>query len=104
MYGAILALPVRGVIAWAIPEAWANIPVQVLDGLAAGALATPLLVDRYVRGSGRYNTALGLVMTMQDVGAALSPAVAKTLVGAQGHFGLAFAVLAGCAVLAVPTF
>lgn len=106
VYIAILALPVRGVIAWAIPDAWANIPVQVLDGLAAGALgvATPLMVERYVRGSGRYNTALGLVMTLQGVGAALSPAVANSVVGAQGHFGLAFAVLAGCAVLALPVF
>ena len=93
-------------IAWAIPDAWANIPVQVLDGIAAGALgvATPLMVERYVRGSGRYNTALGLVMTLQGVGAAMSPAVANTVVGAGGHFGLAFAVLAGCALLALPVF
>ena len=106
VYLAILALPVRGILAWAIPEAWANIPVQILDGLAAGALgvATPLMVERYVRGSGRYNTALGLVMTLQGVGAALSPAIANSVVGAQGHFGLAFAVLAGCAVLALPVF
>lgn len=106
IYIAICALPVRGMIAWAIPDAWANIPVQVLDGIAAGALgvATPLMVERYVRGSGRYNTALGLVMTMQGVGAAMSPAVANTVVGAGGHFGLAFAVLAGCALLALPAF
>ncbi len=106
IYIAICALPVRGMIAWAIPDAWANIPVQVLDGIAAGALgvATPLMVERYVRGSGRYNTALGLVMTMQGVGAAMSPAVANTVVGAGGHFGLAFAVLAGCALLALPVF
>ena len=106
VYLAILALPVRGMLAWAIPDAWANIPVQVLDGLAAGALgvATPLMVERYVRGSGRYNAALGLVMTVQGVGAALSPAVANSMVGAQGHFGLAFAVLAGCALLALPVF
>ncbi|GKT25685.1 hypothetical protein [Acidovorax sp. SUPP3334] len=62
------------------------------------------MVERYVRGSGRYNTALGLVMTLQGVGAAMSPAVANSVVGAQGHFGLAFAVLAGCAVLALPVF
>lgn len=106
IYLAICALPVRGMIAWAIPDAWANIPVQVLDGIAAGALgvATPLMVERYVRGSGRYNTALGLVMTLQGVGAAMSPAVANTVVGAGGHFGLAFAVLAGCALLALPVF
>ncbi|MFD1841490.1 MFS transporter [Paracidovorax cattleyae] len=106
IYIAILALPVRGILAWAIPDAWANIPVQILDGLAAGALgvATPLMVERYVRGSGRYNTALGLVMTLQGVGASLSPAIANSVVGAQGRFGLAFALLAGCAVLALPVF
>lgn len=106
VYIAILALPVRGVIAWAIADSWANIPVQVLDGIAAGAMGvvTPLMVERYVRGSGRYNTALGLVMTMQGMGAALSPAVANTVVGSGGHFGLAFGVLAGCALLALPVF
>ena len=106
IYLAILILPVRGLLAWAFPSVWANLPVQVLDGIAAGALgvATPLMVERYVRGSGRYNLALGLVLTFQGVGAALSAGVANGVVGREGHFGLAFAVLAGCALLALPIF
>lgn len=106
VYLAILILPVRGLLAWAFPSVWANIPVQVLDGIAAGALgvATPLMVERYARGTGRYNLALGLVLTLQGVGAALSAGVANAVVGARGHFGLAFAVLAGCALLAMPVF
>lgn len=106
VYLAILILPVRGLLAWAFPSVWANLPVQVLDGIAAGALgvATPLMVERYVRGSGRYNLALGLVLTMQGVGAAFSAGLANGIVGRGGHFGLAFAVLAGCALLALPAF
>lgn len=106
VYLAILILPVRGLLAWAFPSVWANIPVQVLDGIAAGALgvATPLMVERYARGTGRYNLALGLVLTLQGIGAALSAGVANAVVGARGHFGLAFAVLAGCALLAMPVF
>ena len=49
-------------------------------------------------------TPLGLVLTLQGVGAALSAGVANAVVGAHGHFGLAFAVLAGCALLAMPVF
>ena len=106
VYLAILILPVRGLLAWGFPSVWANLPVQVLDGIAAGALgvATPLMVERYARGTGRYNLALGLVLTLQGVGAALSAGVANAVVGARGHFGLAFAVLAGCALLAMPVF
>ncbi|RYX97620.1 MAG: MFS transporter [Comamonadaceae bacterium] len=106
VYAAILILPVRGLVAYAIVHAWGNIPVQVLDGLAAGALgvATPLLVQRYTQGSGRFNTALGLVMTMQGVGAALSPGLGNWMVGETLNFGLAFLTLAGAAVVALPVF
>ena len=49
VYAAILVLPLRGLLAYAFTGAWNNIPVQVLDGVAAGAMgvATPLLVQRY---------------------------------------------------------
>lgn len=106
VYAAILVLPVRGALAYAFASEWNNVPVQILDGLAAGALgvATPLLVQRYTQGSGRFNTALGFVMTLQGVGAALSPGVANAVVGADQHFGIAFVVLAAAAVLALPIF
>ncbi|MEH3087779.1 MAG: hypothetical protein PGN26_14865 [Xylophilus ampelinus] len=85
---------------------WGNVPVQVLDGLAAGALgvATPLMVQRYTQGSGRFNTALGFVMTLQGAGAALSPTLANTVVGADQRFGEAFIALSAVALLALPMF
>jgi MFS family permease len=106
VYAAILVLPVRGAIAFAIASDWGNVPVQVLDGLAAGALgvATPLLVQRYTQGSGRFNTALGFVMTLQGVGAALSPTLANTVVGAAQRFGPAFVALSAVALIALPVF
>jgi MFS family permease len=106
VYAAILLLPVRGALAYLIAHDWGNIPVQVLDGLAAGALgvATPLMVQRFTQGSGCFNTALGFVMTLQGIGAALSPGMANWVVGAAQDFGLAFVVLAAASLLALPTF
>ncbi len=106
VYAAILVLPVRGTLAYLIPHAWGNIPVEILDGLAAGALgiATPLLVQRFAQGSGYFNTALGFVMTMQGVGAALSPSLANLVVGPAHQFGHAFMVLAAASLLALPAF
>ena len=106
VYAAILVLPVRGALAYAFASQWNNIPVQVLDGIAAGIMgvAAPLLVQRYTRGSGRFNTALGFVMTLQGIGAALSPGIANAVVGSGQRFGLAFVVLATAAVLALPMF
>lgn len=97
---ALAALPLRGAIAglWASP--WAMIPVQILDGVGAGLLgvATPGLVARILRGSGHVNAGLGGVMTLQGVGAALSPAVAG-LVAAQFGYGAAFLFLGSAAIL-----
>ena len=106
VYAAILVLPIRGALAYMFASEWNNIPVQILDGLAAGVLgvATPLMVQRYVQGTGRFNTALGFVMTLQGIGAALSPGVANAVVGSDQRFGLAFVVLATAAVLALPMF
>lgn len=106
VYAAILVLPLRGLLAYAFTSEWNNIPVQILDGLAAGALgvATPLLVQHYTQGSGRFNTALGLVMTLQGIGAALSPGLANWVVGSELRFAAAFVVLAGAALFALPLF
>jgi MFS family permease len=106
IYAAILVLPVRGLLAYGFTSEWNNVPVQVLDGIAAGILgvATPLMVQRYVQGTGRFNTALGFVMTLQGIGAALSPGIANALVGRSQNFGLAFMALAMAAVFALPTF
>ena len=106
VYAAILLLPVRGALAYLIANDWGNVPVQIVDGLAAGAMgvATPLMVQRFTQGSGRFNTALGFVMALQGVGAALSSTLANTVVGAEQHFGLAFVALSLAALVALPLF
>lgn len=96
---ALAALPIRGAIAGLWGSPWAMIPVQILDGVGAGLLgvATPGLVARILRGSGHVNAGLGGVMTLQGVGAALSPAVAG-LVAAHFGYGVAFLFLGGAAI------
>jgi MFS family permease len=72
-----LALPIRGLIAASIVRAWGVFPVQILDGIGAGmqSVAVPGLVARMLNGTGRVNVGQGAVMTMQGIGAALSPAL-----------------------------
>jgi MFS family permease len=66
--------------------------VQALDGVGAGlqSVAVPALVVRLLQGTGRVNVGQGVVMTVQGIGAALSPALGGML--AQ-HFGYAAAFL-----------
>lgn len=99
---ALVALPLRGLTAgtWASP--WAVVPVQVLDGVGAGLLgvALPGLVASILRGSGHINAGLGAVMTIQAMGAALSPALAGWVAHRWGY-GSAFVVLSVVAALAL---
>ncbi|EJM96305.1 MFS transporter [Herbaspirillum sp. YR522] len=96
---ALLALPLRGLIAgcWASP--WALIPVQMLDGIGAGLMgvALPGFVARILRGSGHVNAGLGAVMTIQGAGASLSPALAGAIASRYGY-GMAFLALTGIAL------
>ncbi|MDF1601411.1 MFS transporter [Mesorhizobium sp. YIM 152430] len=94
---ALIALPVRGLIAGYWDNPWALIPVQVLDGVGAGLLgvATPGMVARLLRGTGHVNLGIGGVMTMHNVGAALSPALGGFV---AAHYGYANAFLALAAV------
>lgn len=91
-----LALPARGLVAGMFIAAWGVWPVQALDGIGAGlqSVAVPALVVRLLQGTGRVNVGQGVVMTVQGMGAALSPALGGVL--AQ-HFGYAtaFFVLGG---------
>lgn len=86
------ALPVRGLVAATLITAWGVWPVQALDGIGAGlqSVAVPALVVRLLQGTGRVNAGQGVVMTVQGVGAALSPALGGAL--AQ-HVGYASAFL-----------
>lgn len=73
---ALIALPIRGVIAGLWDSPWSIVPVQILDGVGAGFLgvATPGIVAWLLKGSGHINMGLGFVLTIQGAGAALSNA------------------------------
>jgi len=88
-----LALPLRGLVAAMFITAWGVWPVQALDGIGAGlqSVAVPALVVRLLQGTGRVNVGQGVVMTVQGIGAALSPALGGSI--AQ-HFGYVTAFLA----------
>jgi len=93
-------LPIRAVLyTVSNASAWL-IGVQLLDGVGAGIFGalTPLLVADLMRGTGRYNLALGAVATMQGIGASTSGLVAGLIVD---HFGYSAAFLTSGAVAAV---
>jgi MFS family permease len=91
-----LALPIRGFIAASIIKGWGVFPVQALDGIAAGlqSVAVPGLVARIMNGTGRVNVGQGAVMTVQGVGASLSPALGGFIAQHLGYRS-AFLIL-GC--------
>lgn len=99
---ALLALPLRGMVAGLWDSPWALLPVQMLDGVGAGLLgvALPGSVARILHGSGHINIGLGAVTTIQSIGAAMSPALAGVVARHYGY-GAAFAVLTGIALLAL---
>jgi MFS family permease len=72
-----LALPIRGLTAAYLISWWGVYPVQILDGIGAGlqSVAVPGLVARILNGTGRVNVGQGAVMTVQGLGASLSPAI-----------------------------
>jgi MFS family permease len=72
-----IALPIRGVIAAHVMNKWGVYPMQILDGIGAGlqSVAVPGLVARILNGTGRVNVGQGAVMTVQGLGASLSPAI-----------------------------
>jgi MFS family permease len=93
-------LPIRAVLyTLSNAPAWL-IGVQLLDGVGAGILGalTPLVVADLMRGTGRYNLALGAVATMQAIGASLSGLEAGIVVD---QFGYAAAFLTAGAAASV---
>lgn len=99
---ALLILPLRAAIASAFSAPLFVIPVQIFDGLAAGILgvAVPGYVVSLLRGSGHVNAGQSVVMLMQGIGAALSPAITG-LIAARYSYGAAFATLGAIALLAL---
>jgi MFS family permease len=99
---ALVALPLRGAIAALVTGPIGLGPVQILDGVGAGLLgvAVPGLVARIMAGTGRVNAALGAVMTMQGVGAALSTTLGGAIAEAFGY-SVSFIALGGVAFIAL---
>ncbi|CAD0301473.1 putative MFS-type transporter [Xanthomonas hortorum pv. pelargonii] len=99
---AFMALPLRALVAASLIQGWGVFPVQMLDGLGAGlqAVVVPALVARLLQGTGRVNVGQGAVMTVQGVGAALSPAFGGWLAHAFGY-RVAFLALGAIALFAV---
>jgi MFS family permease len=99
---ALVALPIRGAVAAVATGPVGLGPVQVLDGVGAGMLgvAVPGLVARILAGTGHVNAGLGAVMTMQGIGAALSPAVGGYVAERLGY-GASFLVLGAVASVAL---
>jgi predicted MFS family arabinose efflux permease len=99
---ALLALPIRGSIAAVVTGPIGLGPVQMLDGVGAGLLgvAVPGLVARILSGTGHINAGLGAVMTMQGIGAALSPALGGYVAQRLGY-PASFMVLGAVAVVAL---
>jgi len=94
-----IALPIRGVIAAHLINKWGVYPVQFLDGIGAGlqSVAVPGLVARILNGTGRVNVGQGAVMTVQGLGASLSPAIGGWIAQEAGY-GAMFLIL-GCFAL-----
>lgn len=99
---ALVALPLRGLLAGAVAHPFILLPVQVLDGVGAGLLgvAVPGLVARILAGTGHINAGLGAVMTMQGIGAALSATIGGYVAERLGY-GAAFLALGSIAVFAL---
>ncbi|MFT3973237.1 MAG: hypothetical protein QM699_07255 [Amaricoccus sp.] len=102
LFVALRALPLRGLLAGSFTGFWVVLPVQALDGIGAGliGIVTPVLVERLLAGTGRFNVGLAAVMTVQGIGASLSNVVAGALVTRGGH-GLSHHVGGAVALVAV---
>jgi MFS family permease len=96
------ALPLRGFLAGTLINHWGVWPVQALDGIGAGlqSVAVPGLVACLLNGTGRVNVGQGAVMTVQGVGANLSPAIGGWLAQLLGY-QTAFFILGSFAIVSV---
>ena len=94
-----VALPLRGLIAAHFIGQWGVYPVQMLDGVGAGlqSVAVPGLVARILNGTGRVNVGQGAVMTVQGLGASLSPAIGGWIAQGLGYSAM-FMILGGFAL------
>jgi len=97
-----LALPVRGFIAAHMINQTGLYPVQILDGIGAGlqSVAVPGLVAHILNGTGRVNVGQGAVMTIQGLGASLSPAIGGWIAQGVGY-SASFLILGSFALASI---
>lgn len=93
-------LAARGALYTLSDDRYWLVGVQLLDGFGAGIVGVllPLVVADLTRGSGRFNAALGAVLTVQGIGAALSAGFAGQIIVRFGY-DAAYLALAGAAGL-----
>lgn len=99
---ALIVLPLRAALACASADPLSMIPVQIMDGVAAGLLgvAVPGYIVKLLEGSGHTNAGQSFVMLLQGAGAAFSPGLAGSI-AAKYSYSAAFAVLGTIALLAL---
>jgi MFS family permease len=97
-----IALPIRGMVAAHFITHWGVYPVQMLDGVGAGlqSVAVPGLVARILNGTGRVNVGQGAVMTVQGLGASLSPALGGWIAQYLGYPTM-FTILGSFALVSI---
>lgn len=97
-----VTVPLRGVLFTLVPNPYARMPVQVLEGLGGSVFGVmmPLVAADLTRETGRYTLCLSLLGLVAGLGAAISAALAGWV---TDHFGriAAFWVLTGAGVAAV---
>jgi MFS family permease len=98
---ATATLPIRAVLAAFVTDPVWLLPTEVLDGIGAGLIgvAVPVVVADVTWGSGRTQTALGAVNTLQGIGGVFSGIIGGGLVQWLGWTGgfLALAIPASAA-------
>jgi MFS family permease len=102
LLAAYAVLPIRAVLYTLSDNSFWLIGVQLLDGVGAGifAVLATLVVADLMRGTGRYNLALGAVATMQGIGASISGLVTGEIVDHAGYTP-AFLSLGAVAMIAL---
>lgn len=97
-----MALPLRGFMAAYLTNQVGLYPVQILDGIGAGlqSVAVPGMVAHLLNGTGRVNVGQGAVMTVQGLGASLSPAIGGWMAQQIGY-STTFLILGSFALVSI---
>lgn len=99
---ALLIMPLRAALAATSAAPLMMVPVQILDGAAAGILGVvvPGFIVALLCDSGHVNAGQSVVMLMQGIGASMSPALTGMIAG-NYSFATAFSVLSAIALVAL---